>query len=317
MKAPGFWNNPPGISSALLSPLALIWTTITRKRLAKPGLDIGIPVICIGNLTAGGTGKTPVVMALMEYFSSKNIHVVSRGYGGSQTGPSRVIEAKHKASEVGDEPLLLSAFGAVWVAKDRAKGALAAKDAGAEIILLDDGFQNPSLLKTSSILVVDAEVGFGNGKVIPAGPLREPIKDGLKRADLMVVIGPEQARSAFIAKQTPSLTVLEAELKPLQTGMDWDGLRVLAFAGIGRPEKFFNSLKAAGANIIETRSFGDHAPYRADLLKRLLSEARLKNAQLVTTEKDAVRLPPELRTQVLTFPVRLSFKDKNALDGLL
>jgi len=164
---------------------------------------------------------------------------------------------------------------------------------------------------------VDAEVGFGNGKVIPAGPLREPIKDGLKRADLMVVIGPEQARSAFIAKQTPSLTVLEAELKPLQTGMDWDGLRVLAFAGIGRPEKFFNSLKAAGANIIETRSFGDHAPYRADLLKRLLSEARLKNAQLVTTEKDAVRLPPELRTQVLTFPVRLSFKDKNALDGLL
>ncbi len=317
MKAPGFWNRPAGLPATLLSPLSLLWTAITRKRLAKEGFDPGIPVICIGNLTAGGTGKTPVVMALMEHLSGKSAHVVSRGYGGSETGPIRVIEAKHKAYDVGDEPLLLSAFGPVWVAKDRAEGARAAKEAGAEIIILDDGFQNPSLLKTTSILVVDAEVGFGNGKVIPAGPLREPITDGLNRADAMIVIGPKAARKSFLSSHAVPIKTLEAELQPLQTGMDWKDLRVLAFAGIGRPQKFFNSLTAAGANIIETRSFGDHAPYRADLLKRLLSEAQAKNAQLVTTEKDAVRLPAELRTQVLTFPVRLKFQDKEALDGLL
>jgi tetraacyldisaccharide 4'-kinase len=217
---------------------------------------------------------------------------------------------------VGDEPLLLSAFGPVWVAKDRAAGANAAKSAGAAAILLDDGFQNPSLTKTKSLIVVDAQTGFGNGKVMPAGPLREPVQDGLKRADMMIVIGPSDERQRFIDQHMPSLPIVEAELEPLQTGMDWTGLRVLAFAGIGRPQKFYDSLKRAGAEIVETRSFGDHAPYRADLLRRLLAEAKAKNAQLVTTEKDAVRLPSELRAQVLTFPVRLKFIDDRNLEDL-
>jgi len=313
MKAPEFWNKPPGLASTLLAPLSLIWAAKTRERLSKTGVDVGIPVICVGNLNAGGTGKTPVVMHLMELFSDQSAHVVSRGYGGSLEGPILVDERKHSAAQVGDEPLLLSAFGSVWVSKDRAKGAEAARNSGAQLIILDDGFQNPALVKTKSILVVDAEVGFGNGKVIPAGPLREPISEGLKRADLIVVLGPEKARALFLAQQQFEVPVQEAELKPLQTGMDWEGLRVLPFAGIGRPEKFFNSLKAAGAKIVETRSFGDHAPYRTDLLKRLLADAKTKNAQLVTTEKDAVRLPLELRTEILTFPVRLSLEGSNTL----
>jgi len=256
-------------------------------------------------------------MAIMEMLSNRNVHVVSRGYGGSEAGPIRVNEANHRADQVGDEPLLLSAFGPVWVSKDRAAGAKAAKAAGADIILLDDGFQNPSLTQTLSILVVDAETGFGNGRVIPAGPLREPIEAGLARADALIAIGPLKARDDFFQRQKISIPTVQAELKPLQTGMDWKDLNVIAFAGIGRPQKFYDSLENAGANIVSTRSFGDHAPYRADLLKRLLSEAKAKNAQLVTTEKDAVRLPNEMRSQVLTFPVRLQFDDSDAFQAIL
>ena len=319
MKAPLFWSAPPGLISGLLTPVSWVWTSVTRKRLSARGLEIGIPVICVGNLTAGGTGKTPVVMALLERFTQDGVaaHVVSRGYGGSLEGPLRVDERKHSASQVGDEPLLLSAFGRVWVSKDRAKGAQAARDAGADVILLDDGFQNPSLVKTKSILVIDAEAGFGNGCVMPAGPLREPVADGMARADLIVLIGPKSARSDFLTDQSLSLDVLEAELTPLQTGMTWEGLRALAFAGIGRPQKFFDSLSRAGVDLIGTRSFGDHAPYRRDLLRRLLAEAKSKGAQLVTTEKDAVRLPQELRSEVLTFPVRLSFEDEARLETLV
>ena len=319
MKAPLFWSAPPGLVSGLLAPLSCVWTSVTRKRLSKEGIEVGIPVSCVGNLTAGGTGKTPVVMALLEKLTTKGVaaHVVSRGYGGSEEGPLQVNERKHSAAEVGDEPLLLSSFGPVWVAKDRAQGAIAARDAGAEVIVLDDGFQNPSLAKTQSILVIDAQAGFGNGCVMPAGPLREPVEDGMARADLIVLIGPESARRDFLTTQSLPLEVLEAELTPLQTGMAWEGLRALAFAGIGRPEKFFDSLRRAGVDLIETRSFADHAPYRRDLLRRLLAEAKSKGAQLVTTEKDAVRLPQELRSEILTFPVRLSFEHEARLDALV
>lgn len=319
MKAPEFWHKPPGIASTLLSPLAAIWTAVTRNRLSKTGVDVGAPVICVGNLNAGGTGKTPVVIAMVEYLSGMgvNVHVVSRGYGGALEGPIRVDERIHSATEVGDEPLLISAFGSCWVAKDRVLGAHAAIAAGAEVILLDDGFQNPSLLKTRSLLVVDAAVGFGNGKVMPAGPLREPITDGLKRADAVLLIGSSQDRTGFRKDLSFNGPVLEAELKPLETGMDWEGLKVLAFAGIGRPQKFFDSLNDAGANVAATRSFGDHAPYRADLLRRLVSEANSLKAQLVTTEKDAVRLPRSFRANVLAFPVRLALEDREAFRALI
>ena len=317
MKAPDFWRRPPGMLSNLLLPPSWLWSFLARTRLAKPSENVGIPVICVGNLNVGGTGKTPVVIALLDQFGDRPVHVVSRGYGGSLTGPVRVDEAAHSAADVGDEPLLISAFGPVWVSKDRAAGAKAAKEAGAELIILDDGFQNPSVLKSHSIIVVDAAIGFGNGRVMPAGPLREPVSEGLKRANSIVLIGSEDDRKQFLEAQSFELPLVEAELKPLQTGMDWDGLKALAFAGIGRPEKFFDTLRRSGVDLVETRSFSDHAPYRADLLRRLLTEAKSKGAQLVTTEKDAVRLPSEFRANVLTFPVRLEIANGGSLKDLI
>ena len=305
MKAPSFWYRQPGIASAVLTPLSWVWTIVTRNRLKTQGFDPGIPVICVGNINVGGTGKTPTVIALLEAITGTGAHVISRGYGGSLEGPIRVNEQFHKASDVGDEPLLISAFAPVWIAKDRAAAARSAIAAGAKLLIMDDGFQNPSIDKSTSIVVIDAAVGFGNGHVLPAGPLREPIDDGLARADFVVLIGNEKDRVAFLKKLKTTLPVLEAELRPLPTGMDWSDVRALAFAGIGRPEKFFTSLRDAGVEVTETRSFEDHASFRADLLKRLQAEAKSKGLHLVTTEKDAVRIPADFRRNVLVFPVRL------------
>jgi tetraacyldisaccharide 4'-kinase len=280
-----------------------------------------VPVICVGNLTAGGAGKTPTVIALVEHLRARGTvaHVVSRGHGGRLTGPVQVDPRRHDAAEVGDEPLLLAAFAPTWVARDRAAAGLAAAAAGAEVVVMDDGFQNPDLARDISILVVDAGFGFGNGRVIPAGPLREPLADGLARADLVLAIGaaPDRARLAANWPALAARPTLAGEIAPLATGMDWKGLRALAFAGIARPEKFYASLRALGVEIAGTRSFADHAPYGAALLARLEAEARAKRAQLVTTEKDAVRLPAAMRAKVLVLPVRLEIADWTPLDAVL
>lgn len=313
MKAPGFWYRRPGLWSTLLYPLAALWAAGAVRRQARSGERVPVPVVCIGNLTAGGTGKTPTVIALVEALSGRAVHVVSRGYGGSEEGPLRVDGRSHSAAQVGDEPLLLSAFAPVWVARDRVAGAQAAVADGAGMVLLDDGYQNPSLIKDLTIVVVDAGVGFGNGRVMPAGPLREPMVTGLARADYVLVIGRPQDRTRFRDRLDFGGPVAEAELAPLQTGMDWAGARVLAFAGIGRPEKFFQTLEDLGADIVAAHGFGDHAPYRADLLARLDREARQLGAQLVTTEKDAARLPDAFRRKVVALPVRLQFADDAGL----
>ena len=319
MQPPRFWTNPPqapGWQARLLAPLGALYAAGTARRVAgAPDHTAQRPVICVGNINVGGTGKTPTVIALIEKLAGKAVHVVSRGYGGSAAGPLRVDERTHKATEVGDEPLLISAFAPTWIAKDRAAGVRAAEADGAEMILLDDGFQNPSVTKDLSIVVVDAGVGFGNGRVLPAGPLREPVNTGLKRADLLLTIGDAQAQQRCeIKTDVPRIT---AHLETLQTGMDWPGLKVLAFAGIGRPEKFFATLRATGADVLHTEALEDHQPLTDALMARLEADAKRTGAQLVTTEKDAVRLPKAFRPKVLTLPVRLRFDEASALDVAL
>ncbi|MEM7472866.1 MAG: tetraacyldisaccharide 4'-kinase [Pseudomonadota bacterium] len=322
MKAPDFWFRPKGWQARALTPLSKLYAAATARRLrnGKP-LKLGIPVICVGNINAGGTGKTPTTIALAERIIArgKAPHIISRGYGGSLEGPVRVDERTHTATEVGDEPLLLSAFAPVWVAKDRAAGAKCAAAAGADMVLLDDGHQNPALIKDVSIVVADAARGFGNGCVLPAGPLREPAEVGLARADALLKIGTSKAQARFSGLHhiPDTLPHIAGQLRPLQTGMDWDGLRVLAFAGIGMPEKFFATLSSLGADIAKKEPLDDHQPLSDALLTRLASEAAALNAQLVTTEKDAVRMPASFRSQVLTVPVRLQIEDWSALDALL
>ena len=315
MQAPKFWYQKAALAAWALSPLGWIYGCTTAARVKKRGLHAQVPVICVGNLNIGGTGKTPFVSDLAQRLLGAQI--VSRGYGGRVTGPVLVDLTRHTAADVGDEPLLLAAFAPTWVAKNRAAAVEAAQASGARVILMDDGFQNATVSKDLSILVVDAKRGFGNGFCLPAGPLREPISAGLKRADLLVLIGTPLDGATFLQRYEITIPYVQANLQPLATGMTWQGARVMAFAGIGHPENFFTSLRDVGANIIDSQALDDHQPLTESLMVRLSARAKAASAQLVTTEKDAVRLPKSWQGQVLTLPVRLQFLDEEPLAKVL
>lgn len=326
MKAPGFWYPLPGSGTPwqarLLAPLGAIYASGTRRRVrSTQGYGASVPVICIGNLTAGGAGKTPTAIALAELLRARgrNPGIVTRGYGGTEPGPLAIDPDRHDAARVGDEPLLLAAFASVWVARDRADGVRAAETAGVDVILLDDGHQNPSVGKDLSFVVVDATVGFGNGHVIPAGPLREPVAEGLARASAVLSVGPRDAQDRFASVWGDAITVphVLAELEPLQTGLPLAGRPVLAFAGIARPARFFETLRSLGADVQRAEALGDHQTLTPALMARFEAEAAAIGAQMVTTEKDAVRLPASFRQKVMTLPVRLRFHDVGAVSALL
>jgi len=310
---------------ALLSPASWLWTAAGRLRVqATTPTRVPVPVICVGNLTAGGAGKTPTALALLGCLAERAggrpfAHALTRGYGGSLEGPVRVDPARHSATDVGDEALLLTRAAPTWVARDRVAGALAATAAGAQAIVMDDGFQNPALAKDLSLVVVDGEAGFGNGWVLPAGPLREPVAGALARAHAVIVIGTDRAGVADrVRTLQAALPVLAARLAPSRDGVAMvSGRRVFAFAGIGRPEKFFATLGECGAKVVGTRMFADHHRFTAGEIAAIEIEARRLDAHPITTEKDRVRLDAATQGRIAALPVTLTFADEAALRRLL
>lgn len=317
MRTPDFWYRPAGPLAWILSPLGGAYGLATRSRLAGTRPQrVGVPVVCVGNLVAGGAGKTPVSLAVAAALQSRGVrvHALTRGHGGREPGPLRVDPARHTAAEVGDEPLLLAARLPCWVSRDRVAGARLAVEAGAQAIVMDDGFQNPALAKDLSLVVADGLAGFGNGFLIPSGPLREPVARGLARADALVIVGEDRAG---LAAQGAGLPVLQGRLEPLPDSRDLAGRRVLAFAGIGRPEKFFTTLEELGAHVVERIGFPDHHPFDRAETTALLDRAAALGILPVTTEKDALRLPPDLRGPVRVVGVSLAWTRPDALDRLL
>ena len=309
MRAPDFWRRD-GAPAHLLAPLGFFYgaSVAWKRRRAQP-LRVAAKVICVGNLTAGGSGKTPVAIAIAELLKGQRVFFLTRGYGGRLAGPHRV-EVGDSAADVGDEALLLARAAPTIVARDRALSAALAVRLGAEVIVMDDGHQNFSLHKDLSLLVVDGESGFGNGRVIPAGPLREPVAQGLARADAVIVMGAgDPLPHGFDGP------LLRARLVAGQH--DLAGRRVYAFAGIGRPGKFLATLREEGAGITGSRFFPDHHVFNVMELVAIRTQALAANALPVTTEKDLARLPPEQRTGIGVLPVRAVFEQPDALARLL
>jgi len=316
MRAPEFWYDDNATARALIPPTYL-WRAAgwVHRRLAQ-GSRVAVPVVCVGNLVVGGAGKTPLAIAIARHLASRGRtpHFITRGYGGRARGPLRVDPAVHSARDVGDEPLLLAAVAPTWVARNRLKGAIAAMVAGADIVVMDDGFQNRSLVKDLSILAVDGGYGFGNARVLPAGPLREPLIGGLRRADAVVVIGTDGRGSRNRVRRF--CQVYEAHLIPRENSAV-AGKRVFAFAGIGRPAKFYATLRQMGCTVAETRDFPDHHRYAPDEIMRLCEAAVEQGAVPVTTEKDFVRLPEEARPMVECVFVDIEWASPQTPDQLL
>ncbi len=321
MREPHFWRVTDKRSRAsapmtklFLTPAAMAysWAGKRRIRRANPA-DIGIPVVCVGNLTMGGAGKTPVTAAVRKHLVSKGFRAasLSRGYGGAEEGPLKVDPAKHTVKDVGDEPLMLAASGEAWISKDRLAGAKAMVSDGVHAIVMDDGHQNPTLKKTISLVVIDASLPFGNRHIFPKGPLREPIAYGLSRADAIVLMGEGEPPPELKGFHKP---ILQARLAPV--GKLVPG-RYIAFAGIGRPERFFDSLqRLPGVELAEAVPYPDHHMFEQSDLDYLMKLVTERGARLITTDQDHVRLPANMKQTVLRASVEAKFDDDAAFNTL-
>lgn len=317
MRQPNFWADNGPLARAL-SPLGYVYGAVTawRARHATPA-QVSAPVLSVGNLTVGGTGKTPVARDIAARLRAKNARpaVVLRGYGGRLTGPLLVDAANHTALDVGDEALLHARDGATWISRNRALGALAAISEGASFIVLDDAHQHFSLRKDASVVVVDGKTGFANHRIIPAGPLREDVRAGLARADLVVILGDDETK---VTQRLPKgLAVAHGDLEPAPEAAHLRGQKVVAFAGLGAPEKFYSTLKGIGANIVATHTFDDHHLYEPADIQTILDEAFALGALPVTTEKDAARLSADQRQQVNILRVSVRWRSPAEVDRLL
>jgi len=328
LNTPRWWYaREPRHASVLrfvLKPVSWIWAAATARRIARgTPVDPGTAVISIGNLTVGGSGKTPVAREVLRLLRASGVeaHALSRGYGGSLEGPTRVDLTVHTAADVGDEPLMLALDSPAWIARDRVAGARAAAQAGAQALVLDDSHQNPALKKTLSLIVVDGETRdgewpFGDGSVFPSGPMREPLKAGLSRADAVVILLP-----ADLTEADPELVETFGELPVfiarLEAAAPPPPGPLLGFAGIAKPWKVERSLKAAGADLADFAPFPDHAEFREEDLRFLADRADQFGARLITTEKDWSRLPPEWRARVVSWPVKATFEDEAGFQKVL
>lgn len=322
MNEPYFWrvNDRRARASApmtrlLLTPIAAAYSLAGKRRLdrASPE-DVGIPIVCIGNLTLGGAGKTPVAADIRRRLAVRGVRgaTLSRGYRGELEGPLRVDVTRHTAKQVGDEPLMLASAGEAWISKDRAEGARAMKIDGIQVVVMDDGHQNPSLRKTLSLVVIDSSNPFGNGFVFPKGPLREPVRRGLARADAIVLMGDGEAPTELTGFNGP---ILRARLTPISLTPPG---RYIAFAGIGRPERFFDSLRAQeGVELAEAVPYPDHHAFDASDIRYLMQLSRERDARLITTDKDHVRLPVETRRITQRASVEARFEDSAGMDALI
>ncbi len=326
MREPRFWWQEPGIASALLSPFGTLYGNAAASRMRREGRRAAVPLICIGNFTLGGTGKTPAAIAAVELLKheGRKPALLTRGYGGSQTGPVLVDLDRHTAADVGDEALLLAQAAPTIVSPDRVAGARFAEARGADVIVMDDGLQNPSLAKDLTIALVDARRGIGNGNIFPAGPLRAPLSVQLERCHAVLVVGDGDSAEAVATKaQQRGRAIFHGELQPDAAAVAALAARsVLAFAGIGDPEKFFAALRAAGLDVKAVRAFPDHHRFTAEEAGALIMQAEHEGLRLVTTAKDHARMSADpalsaLAERAYVLPVTMKVKETEAWRGLL
>jgi tetraacyldisaccharide 4'-kinase len=319
MREPAFWWRPPGLLSALLAPLAAAYAVEAARRMRAQGARAKVPVICVGNFTLGGSGKTPTAIAIAELLASagRKPALLTRGYGGAEAGPLLVDPHRHDATKVGDEALLLAQAAPTIVAHDRVAGAAAAQ--GADVIVMDDGLQNPSLQKNLTIAVIDGSRGIGNGRVFPAGPLRAPLAAQFSRVNALLVIGGSAGAAGLDSEiRARRLPVFHGELAPDRAAIDAiGGRRVLAFAGIGNPDKFFATVSAAGIDIAARKAFPDHHRFTGEEAGDLIMQAEREGLRLLTTAKDRARMSGDpnlaaLAARAYVLPVRLTVKEEAA-----